>query len=402
MSPTRVRARRPRVLMLIGAYFPEVSGGGLQCRTLVRALRDYADFTVLTTTRDARLAGLHTVDGVPVHRIHVDPARPVTKLRAFLAFLTTGRRLLRATDVLHFHGLSEKMLLLVPLARAAGVRVLSKMTSVGLDDPASLRGVRGRLLRRALDAAHLHVALSPAMHERFVATGSDPSRLRFIPNGVDTTRFFPASDEERATARAAHGLPPGGSVVVQVGFWSRDKGPDVLLDAWLRARATLPAPATLLFIGAAGPGHVEVDAALVADARARIRAAGAETAVHLVDHAGDVAGYLRAADVFVLASRREGLPNALLEAMATGLPCIASDLPGVTSWLVRTGETGVLIPVGGVDALETALRALFHDPARARALGAAARRAVVERCGIDTVAAQYLEVYRALLPSDGA
>jgi glycosyltransferase involved in cell wall biosynthesis len=271
------------------------------------------------------------------------------------------------------------------------------MTSVGLDDPLSLRGPRGWLFRRVLGAADLHVALSPAMRERFLAGGTPPARIRLIPNGVDTARFRPAEEDERAAARARLDLPGGGSVVVHVGFWSRDKAPDVVLEAWLRARSALPSPATLLFLGAATAGHVEVDLSLVAAARARVEAAGAGAAVRFIERTGDVPTYLRAADVFVLASRREGLPNALLEAMASGLPCIASDLPGVTSWLVRSGESGVLIPAGDSDALEVALRALFADPARRRALGAAARRRVVETCAIDAVARQYLDVYRVLV-----
>jgi glycosyltransferase involved in cell wall biosynthesis len=134
----------------------------------------------------------------------------------------------------------------------------------------------------------------------------------------------------------------------------------------------------------------------VAAVRRRIAAEHLDGSVRLVEQTHDVPSYLQASDVFVLPSRREGLPNALLEAMAAGLPCIAADLPGITRWLLEDGESGWLVPPGDVEALERALVTLLEDRERAAQLGARARRRVEALCSIDAVAAAYLDIYTRL------
>src|SRR5207253_11071565 len=101
------------VLMVVGAYYPEIAGGGLQCRTLVLSLRDRVDFTVLTTTADPDAQFCSEVDGVPVFRIFLDPRRAWTKVRALAQFARAILRIARTCDIIHFHGFTQKMLLLL-------------------------------------------------------------------------------------------------------------------------------------------------------------------------------------------------------------------------------------------------------------------------------------------------
>ena len=112
----------------------------------------------------------------------------------------------------------------------------------------------------------------------------------------------------------------------------------------------------------------------------------------------DLPDVYRAADAFVLASSAEGMPNALLEAMATGLPCIATDIPGARD-LLEGGE-GHLYSVGDIAALARGIDALVADPAAATALGARAREAVVSRYSLGAVVGRYEAEYRRLLEGD--
>jgi glycosyltransferase involved in cell wall biosynthesis len=106
-----------------------------------------------------------------------------------------------------------------------------------------------------------------------------------------------------------------------------------------------------------------------------------------------VAELYRAADVFVLPSRREGLPVALMEAMSCGLPCVASLLPGATDTLIVDGVSGRLVPVGDVDAFSNAIAEMLRDPVRANAMGAAARQIVLDRFASDKIAECWLRSY---------
>ena len=123
--------------MVTGAYFPELSGAGLQCRALIGKLRDRVDFTVLTTTADATLPVDDVQDGVPVHRVLVNPASTWSKAGASLRIAGAFLRAARRFSIVHFHGFSQKSILLMGLARLKRKRIAVKMTSVGHDDPGS-------------------------------------------------------------------------------------------------------------------------------------------------------------------------------------------------------------------------------------------------------------------------
>ena len=208
-------------------------------------------------------------------------------------------------------------------------------------------------------------------------------------------RFRPCSPEERGAARVELGLPADLPVVLFVGFFSREKQPRVLFDAW---RMLGDAPASMLvYVGATRGPYYEIDPALAEGIRAQAVATGLEKRVVFAGETLEIERYYRAADVFVLPSSREGLPNALLEAMASGLACIASRLPGITDHLVRDRENGVLVPPGDVSAIADALRELFGDATLAARLGIAARRTIETAYTLEVTAARHLELYRSLV-----
>lgn len=390
--------RAPRVLMVVGAYAPEIAGGSLQCRTLVHALADRVRFSIFTTTSDRAVAIDDRVDGVPVRRMFVDAKRPITKLTAAGRLARLAPALIASHDVLHFHGFTEKMLPLVVAAKLGGRRTIEKMTSLGWDDPVSIRTrPRGRWLAAAMARVDRFVAINPAMEQRCEAAGVPRARVRLIPNGVDTARFAPVDAARRAHLRAQLGLPPSAIIVAFVGFWSREKGPHVLFEAWRAARAASGPPTALVYIGSTSPAHAEVDASLVAHVRDQIRAERLDDAVHFVEHTPAVEAYLQAADVFALPSTREGMSNALLEAMSSGVPSIATAIPGVTDAMIDDGVTGWVVPPDGTHVLADRLRVLFADADLRARVGRAARASVLARFSIGAVAGAYFSLYTELL-----
>src|SRR5690242_6282331 len=114
----------PRVLMVTGAYYPELSGAGLQCRTLMAALRGDVAFEVLTTTADRALPRFDRQDDVPVHRVFVDPRRLVSKATAGIRMWREFAAMASRIDVVHLHGFSQKSILLAALARLSGKRLV--------------------------------------------------------------------------------------------------------------------------------------------------------------------------------------------------------------------------------------------------------------------------------------
>ena len=211
---------------------------------------------------------------------------------------------------------------------------------------------RGELVaqRAAYSCAHRIVANYEAAAEQLKVEGVPTRRVSVVPNGID----FEGHVKRHASVSKRRR-------VVTVANLRPEKGYDVLLDAAARVRLLYP-DATFELIG----GGTEL-AAL----RARAQALGLTEAVTFAGHSDDIPARLGAADIFVLPSRSEAFPNAVLEAMASGLPVIASAVGGVLE-MVNHERTGLLVPPDDPTALAAELCRLMSDSALASALGAAA------------------------------
>jgi glycosyltransferase involved in cell wall biosynthesis len=238
------------------------------------------------------------------------------------------------------------------------------VTTYGFWYAALARSRVTRVLRRAVESAALSAAdavivTTPAL-EAYVRGRRPRGRVHLVPNGVDTTLFRPLPRPPR-TARE----------VLYVGRLSDEKNLEVVLDAVAR----LAGGAHVTFLGE-GPARARLEA--------RAQALGVGLRVRPVVPHAEVAGVMAAADVFVLASFSEGHPKVLLEAMASGLPCVASDCEGNRS-LVTDGQTGLLFDPHRPGELAGQLERLLADPALAATLAATARSMVVDRYDLNAL-----------------
>lgn len=386
---------RPGVLLVTGAYDPELSGAGLQARALVRCLCGQVRFTVLTTTADRSLPRAGTQDGVDVFRVFVDPtswwSKALGGLRFTVAFLRTSGRF----SIVHLQGFSQKSILLVVLARLARKKVAIKLTSLGQDDPVSMRR-RGRIAYACYASAELFFAVSPGFAPGYDAEGLPRERFRLMPNGVDIRRFRPGTADEREALRREMRISVTSLVVLFVGFFSREKRPDLLFDAWARLATEPRADVVLVFVGATRSTYHEVDENLADEIRTNATAIGVVDRLRFVERTPDIERYHGMADIFVLPSVREGMSNALLEAMACGVPSIATRIDGVTDVVIEDGVNGLLVPPDDVEALEQGMRRMAGDRMWAARLGSEARHAVETRFSLEQSAVRHLEAYQYL------
>jgi glycosyltransferase involved in cell wall biosynthesis len=324
--------------------------------------------------------------------VFVDPRDRGSVARAAVALSVAFARLARQVDIVQLHGFSRKSILLMALATALRKRRVIKLTSVGDDDPPAIRA-RGRVAFAAYLRADLFVGVNPRQRELCAAAGIPPARFVLIPNGVDLERFRPATPQERAQLRRALGLPEARRLTLFVGFFSREKQPHVLFEAWRRQGCE---GGGLVFVGATHSPYHEIDPRLADTIRAGARREGLADRVWFVERTDTIEDYYRAADVFALPSLREGMPNALLEAMACGLPCVVSRLPGVTDWVIDDEHSGLLVDPADVVALAAALERVLADPAFAMRLGAAACAKARASYSLEQLAAGYLTAYARL------
>jgi glycosyltransferase involved in cell wall biosynthesis len=240
------------------------------------------------------------------------------------------------------------------LAALLGLPLFVKFTGGGaFGDVAALERVPGGRAATALLArADRIVCISPEIEEEARGLGFEPARFLRIPNGVDVERFARATPAE---------LPgPEGERLLFVGALRREKRLPELLRAFARVAAARPR--ARLFI--AGDGSER------ASAEAMARELNLGEKVTFLGDRRDVPELLAAADAFVLTSESEGLSNAILEALAAGLPIVASDIPGNRHLLTNEREA-LLVPHDG--ALAAAIERVLADRALAERLGRAAR-----------------------------
>jgi len=301
----------------------------------------------------------------------------------------------RTYDIIHVHGFSQKNVPVSILARLLGKPIVLTLHTAGQDEPDVVRR-RGALAYWAFRSADLVMCVSPDLTARWRAAQLPAERVRLAPNGVDTTRFRPADADERLALRRALGWPETQPIVLFVGFFSRDKRPDLLFRAWRRLGAGGVQP-RLAFLGAKNTGYYEIDESIARQIQREAADLGRAHDLMTIEPTHDVAQYLRAADVFVLPSVREAHPLALLEAMACGLPCVATRLPGATDALIEDGWNGRLFPADDEAALTEALRQVFADQGAARSMGARARETVIARYDIRRTADDWLSAYQQVL-----
>lgn len=386
--------RAIRILMVTGAYYPEISSGGVQCRNMAQQLRGRAEVQVLTTSVDPSLPRHDAIDGVPVTRIRVDVRSGWSKARAFRRMMIDLWRMVKSCDVVHLHGYSTKNVLVTIVAKILRRPIVMSLHTAGFDEPDAIER-QGSLALWAFLSADLYLSVSPGLVDAYRAAGMPVERILLVPNGIDLERFTTVTDEQRRERRRELGIPLDPAVIIFVGFFSADKQPRVLFDAWLRLAARR-IESTLVFVGATRSQYFEVDDSIVGGMEREAAEHGLADRLILTGQTHAVANYLQTANVFVLPSRREGLPVALLEAMACGLPCVASRLPGSTDSIITDGDNGLLVPAGDVEALASAVAGVLADGALASRLGAAARATVARRFAGADVAERWLDGYRML------
>ena len=384
----------PRVCIVVDNVPPAYSGAGQQALALAHATSDVGADTVIVGKRQRGLPAHVDSDGVEIFRVNAgsagySPGRSLVEACRLFAKLVTLRG--RYDVVLFFdpEGGFRNCWFILPLLHLMGKKTAARMTLLNASDPLTLKRKRFGSVRLIPYRLHNEIisissGLSASYHAVFGRQG-----LSYIPNGVDTDRFRPLPDQDRAALRQRLGLAADKLYACFVGRISYRKGVDVIVEAWQDVVTRVP-NAVLLLVGPVADSYRNVqEDEFVKTLKHSIAAAGLESHVQWVGATTDVEQYLMASDIFLFASRREGCPNAVLEAMACGLPVVATRIEGVTDDLLTSGVDGIVTePTAG--ALASATVEVLTSEDRRRDLGRRARERMVQRHSMGMTAHAYL------------
>ncbi len=370
---------------------PDYSGAGAQAVQLAKALRRRGvTVSILASRHRADQPAHGSVEGVPVRRL---PVVRVGRLRPLSFSLAAAWHVLRYSgryDIIHLHGAYWRLLPVLISARLLKRKSVVKMTQFGTDDPQTIgRRSGGGILLRTLGLADAVISTSRQLTESYCQSTLPADRLVVIPNGVDVERYCPATPDIRNRLRIRLDLPLDAPIVIFVGQVGHRKGADLLLRAWAEVTQRLESVRLVLV------GPIGEDLPLPQDAVPVEHWLSQARQVIILGQRGDVQDCLRASDVFALPSRMEGLPNALIEAMATGLACVASDIGGNVD-LITNEVDGLLVAAGSVEQLVGALMRLLQSDGQRQQYGENARKTVQDRFALSDTADRYLELYRRL------
>lgn len=384
---------KPGVCHVLLDYHPQTGGAEIQARRLAQYQREQGYAVCVLARR--RLAdpverewpACEEIDGLPVYRVPVRGRGRWAALSYFLGGLWLLFRHRREYQVLHAHMLTAPAVLSGVAGLLLRKRVVAKASGGGLRVQSNVSELQRSPASRWLLRHTLHriLAISREIAADLTQLGFPPEQVTYLPNGIDVHAFAPAAGP-KATIRQRLGLPVDGLILVFTGRLRPVKNLAPLVEAVALLAADFPT-LRLLLVGAGVERARLEQLAQTLNLADRVTFAG-ETL--------DVRPYLHAADVFALPSLKEGLSNAMLEAMAVGLPVLATAVGGAPD-LIRPGENGVLLPPAPSPAqIVEALRPLLTDPARRQALGQRARQTVVEQCAFEVVGERILALYREL------
>jgi glycosyltransferase involved in cell wall biosynthesis len=207
-----------------------------------------------------------------------------------------------------------------------------------------------------------------------------------VPLGFDLEGFAALNDADRLGARRALNLPPDVPVVTTVGRLTAIKQHELFLDTIARVAQHHPSLIALV----AGDGERR------AELQAQAASLGISDSVRWLGWRRDLATIYGAADVFLLTSRNEGTPVAIIEAMASGVAVVSTDVGGVKD-VVSSPDVGLVAPSGDAAALAHGIDALLNDAPRRRAMGSRARESVVDRFGFERLVTDIARLYQDLI-----
>ena len=374
--------------MLISRFYPYLGGAEIQCARLSNELARNNNHIFILTQLLPGLKKCDKIDNLPVFRVGL----PLNNRVGSLSYITNGllwlKKKVSEFDILHAH-LAAAPAVLAGLARSffkkPVILKLGGSRKTG-DIGTSLATPHGKLKLAYLSKYMTHfVCPSNEIREEMLGSGFPGGRISVIPNGVDTSLFYPVEAGEKARLRESLKLPKDAKIVVFSGRFEKGKGLEVLLDIWSKLDKQYKSEGILLVL--LGSGSLE--------AEFRSEYATVRT-VRFEGWKENTADYLKAGDIFILPSFGEGLPNSLLEAMACGLICISSNIGGISE-VMRDGENGLFIDPADSEGTFAVLERALSGAGAYTSLRANAGAYIQNNLSMRMIAQRYEELYGKLL-----
>ena len=384
--------RQIRVCAFSHYFPPHFSGAGLYAITLAKEFAKRGVRFIFVTVDNSGLPRKDWYHGFEVHRV----ADGRLKHGEFILWWNLGYVLYSLKDrydIIHAFGSTYRNSAIGPIGKILGKKSLTTVSMANNDlQLIAMRTWPGRLQGRFLGFVDRYISLSQRITEEIRDLPLDCNKAVEIPQGVDHDRFRPADESEKSILRHKLQLPKT-PIALYVGVFDGRKNVRWLVETWAD-NSGFVSPWSLVLVGPASRDRR--DSGLRESLQAFVSERGLEKRIMFREFSPTIEEYYRAADIFILPSQNEGMPNVVVEAMASGLPCVVTSISGTTD-LVQHEQTGMLFEVNSGSSFLSALGAVTRCHEKRHAFGVRARQVSVERYSTEKIATRYLDLYREML-----
>ncbi len=375
------------VVMVSAGFHPVLGGAEKQALELAVALKARGVEVRVVTRRLAGLAWREEIRGIGVRRLWCAGSGFLNAATFLLALSFYLWRRVGRDEVVHVHLAGSPAIAAALWGRILGGRVFVKLGGgKGIGElSASARTGSGKMKLWALRVLKPQfVAVAQELKQEASIYLGSTSQVHLLPNGVDTDAYRPRGSADKSQARRKLGWPQGDTGFLYVGRFSPEKQLPVFLEAWMAQVRKMSAKSFAVFVGE-GPEFSLL--------KEMVRREGFNGQVFFHQTMENIGPVYVAADVFVLPSLSEGLSNALLEAMASGLAVLASRVGG-TAEAIGGSPAGLLFEPGDTEGLKAHIARFLASPDSIAAMGLSARRIALDRYSMAQVAQAYEDLYR--------
>ena len=368
--------------------FDRVGGYEKQGFSLSKDLKKRGeDVFILSNKKRPEQPFIEVREEVPIYRISAFPSSLGSHylgiLNSLILFFTHYQKKIK---IVHAHALTHFAVLSILVGKILGTKGLIKIaTEKDISELMKSTSLVHKLLIPFSRFTNYYIAISENIKKEIISMGVSEKKIYSGFNGVDTTFYQPISLNKKNKVKKMLSIPDK-EIVTFVGRLALRKGVDILIRAWEKVIQRFP-DAYLLIVGS---GEEEMNLKKLATEMNLIND------IRFVGEVDNVVDYLQASDIFSFPSRLEGAPNAVLEALACGLPIVSTTIGGVVD-IISDEVNGILVPPERSDLLAQKICFLLEDKNYRKRLGRKAREAALTRFSFDVISKKYLDCYHSLI-----
>jgi len=394
MESTANKENRLKVCIICSKFFPIYSGAGLQAQRLADKFLEKNIKCFVVSIREQGLKKREKINGLDIYRVFGEVGR-WSNLGLILFWLNLFYVLFKTRkdyDIIYTIGGFTQLSIVGFFSKILKKKTVVKITLANSD----LKGIGekrwGKLQFYFLTLIDAYVSISDEITYELRAAGLDNKKIVEFPNGVDTDIFRPVANiEEKQALRSKFQLENDETIACFVGVINQRKGVDLLVKAWGNIQQK-GIEGKLLLIG---PDEDNSSAKFYNEIKSLIKSFHLHNSLIFWGIEEDIPELLRCCDLLVLPSRGEGMPNIVLEAMASGIPALVSSSSGTGS-CIREGEAGLRFETNDCDEFVWKLEMLLTKKEFRTKLGVNARSLAEECFSLDALSLKYIDVFKSL------